>query len=343
VFHVELRYRLPLYPVLLPYAAFTLARLPRVRALRLTRQSAIAALSVLLILGLLLLHRPYPVLAWHLAWKHGHLVRAEHSLQAGHTLPAVRSARAALQHDPDSVLARVAWAQAMLMANDTAGAAAMLHEASDLLPDHPLPHLLLGHLLREQGRLDAARQHLAYETASLQDVQAWTWEHVALLTPPPAELDIGNGLDLGWIWGFHAAEANEGVTWRWTTGWARLRLSVPSGASTEHAGLCDGYAPGDVLLLLRMASGRPPAAPAPLVRISTIPATTQPLETIRVAPTWQAYLIKMPQPAADQRSIIVDLRSSTFTPRDYDATSADGRTLGVMIDRAQLVQCNPDE
>jgi 4-amino-4-deoxy-L-arabinose transferase-like glycosyltransferase len=340
VFHVELRYRLPLYPVLLPYAALLLADAwQRVRGVRHTIMSRWRWLAggtlAALVVALLLLHRPYPLLAWHLGWKHYHLGQAERYLDEGYNLSAVREARAALQHDPDSVLARVAWAQAAMQANDNAGAAEHLRAAMDLLPAHPLPHLLLGHLLREQGRLDDARRELAYETATLQDVQAWAWQWFS--APPPPMLDVGNGLDLGFIRGFHPAEAAAGLDWRWTTGSAMLRLGVPAapGSTAAQAACAAHEAPA--LLRLRMASGRPADAPQPVVQVA---AAGHSGERVQVAPEWDEYLLSLSGSATAGESVIIHLRSETFSPRDYNPTSSDGRTLGVMLDRAEIILCN---
>jgi tetratricopeptide (TPR) repeat protein len=339
VFHVELRYRLPLYPVLLPYAALLLADVwQRVRVVRPRLMSRWRWLAggtlVALVVALLLLHRPYPLLAWHLGWKHYHLGQAERYLEQGYNLSAVREARAALQHDPDSVLARVAWAQAAIQANDSTGAAEHLRAAIDLLPAHPLPHLLLGHLLREQGRLDDARRELAYETVTLQDVQAWAWQWFS--APPPPMLDVGSGLDLGYIQGFHPAEAAAGIDWRWTTGSAMLRLGVPAASGSVAAQACAAHE-APALLRLRMASGRPADAPQPVVHVA---AAGHAGERVQVAPEWEEYLLSLPGSAIAGENVVIHLRSETFTPRDYDPTSSDGRTLGVMLDQAEIILCN---
>ncbi|KPV43738.1 hypothetical protein SE17_44290, partial [Kouleothrix aurantiaca] len=62
LFHTELRYRLPLYPVLLPYAAWALVRTADWRALRSAWRGVRlvgAALTVAALVGITLLHAPY--------------------------------------------------------------------------------------------------------------------------------------------------------------------------------------------------------------------------------------------------------------------------------------------
>lgn len=323
IFHVELRYRLPLYPVLLPYAALALANLaapvatpepaPRPRWI-----GCLSRLPALLILVVLLLHRPYPTLLWQLGWKHTHLARAEWALERG-DLPAARTtAQAALSHDPDSVLARVALARAAMLVGNTAEAEAYLREAIDVLPDHPHPHLLLGDLLRQRGELAAARRELRYyETASLQDLQTWSWRWFT--SPPQPELDIGEALDLGQVRGFHTAEQGG---WRWTTDRAQIRLATSAAQPVLH---------------LVLASGRPPDAPPPPVEVWT---GEQFVGRFAVASGWRTYALLLPRPAGGasegQPAVVIELRSDTFTPRDYDRASDDGRTLGVMVDRVEL-------
>jgi hypothetical protein len=341
LFHVELRYRLPLYPALLPYAAITLARVGS-RGTRLLRggRSGLRSLSrltvsqhtrgmvrllvlllhpAMLVLYATLLHAPYPSLAWSLGQKHVHLARAAHALGEGNADAARTAAHAALEQDTRSVLARVALARADLLRGDRAGAERLLREAIDILPAHPYPHLLLGDLLRQRGDDASAQHELAYETASLQDLQAWSWQRMS--TPPPSRLDIGGGLDLGMIGGFHARRAD--THWRWTTDHARLRLAVPPDVSSP------------LVLHLRLASERPEGAPPPLLRILV---GGQTVGQFPVSPGWNTYPVALPRSlsAGEGDTLIVELRSETFAPRDYDPASRDGRTLGVMVDWAAV-------
>lgn len=332
LFHVELRYRLPLFPVLLPYAALWLvtprampssSSLSSSRLSRLRRVAGTVLHPALLIVCLMLLYRPYPLLAWHTGWKHAHVASANAALEQGNTTAARESARAALLHDGDSVLARVALARAALLDGEPAQAETWLHEAIASMPDHPLPHLLLGDVLRRQGDTAGARLELRYETATLQDVQTWCWQHCT--TPPPARLDVGNGLDLGMVQGMYLAAVPDAPeaspSYRWTTVHARLRLTAPPGAS---------------VLWLRMASGRPPAAPPPTVTVSV---NGQTLAQVQAGVEWQVYTFALPAlpPGMDDTTpLVIDLHSDTFTPREYDPASSDGRTLGVMLDWAAV-------
>jgi 4-amino-4-deoxy-L-arabinose transferase-like glycosyltransferase len=324
IFHVELRYRLPLYPVLLPYAALVLAgegRLPSTRrGYRQRIKSAwyrwrwfIAGLLPFTFYFLTLLHRPYPGIALQLGGKHLALAAAERSLAQGDAPGAETAAARALAADEGSALARVALARAALLRGDAPAAEAQLRAAIAAIPQHPHAHLLLGDLLRQRGDLDAAREELSFESGSLQDLQGWAWERFA--SPPPAALALGDGLDLGFLRGFHAvAEGEQG--YRWTRGSAALRLSAPAGG-------------GD--LLLRLASGRPDGAATEL----QVLVNGQPLATLSVAAEWQEYRLPLPSGAAG--ALTIELRSATFAPRSFDRASPDGRQLGVMVGGAQVV------
>ncbi len=331
LFHVELRYRLPLYPVLLPYTALWLVALwHRVRQRRQTTAPPMRRWHSgmlwrllhpsLLVAVLVLLHAPYPLLAWHLGWKHGHLARANAALAAHKPQDARSQAQAALQHDAESVLARGVLAQAALQQQDMPQAEAVLHEAIALLPAHPQPHLLLGDVLRVQGETVQAKHHFSYETATLQDVQTWSWQR--FITPPPSRLDVGNGLDLGFIQGLHATQPD--THWRWSTDQARLQLALP--------------AQRRVTLSLRLASGRPADAPLPTVTVTTSNGATA---EFLVAVDWQVYTVPLTNLPGNQQTkttvpLIVKLSSDTFTPRAYDRTSDDGRVLGVMVDQVEV-------
>lgn len=337
IFHVELRYRLPLYPVLLPYAALVLARPHCI--FRRHWSLVLRLLPAVGVIMLLLLHRPYPALAWQLGWKHLALARAERALERHDAVTAYAAAQVALNRDPESVLARVALARATLLSGDPVQAEVFLQEAIEMLPAHPQPHLLRGDLLRQRGDQVAANQELRYETASLQDLQTWSWHWFS--SPPPTALDVGGGLDLGMVRGFYPSEADG---WRWTRAVAQVRLAVPADSQELH---------------VRLASGRPEAAPTPWIEILV---EGESLGRFAVADGWQNYTLILPtkmsvpdtdsapsythasrsvqsypiSPPEEPASIVVELRSTTFTPRSYDPASADGRVLGVMVDQVAV-------
>ena len=354
IFHVELRYRLPLYPALLPYAGLVLAGVgsgvrgqgsgvrgqgsgvrgrvlaaivPDSHAIRAqhpmkraagVRLSAIgyrlSAIVPVVCITLTLLHMNYPALAWRLGWKHWDLGRAEAALNQHDPATARQAALAALARDDSSALARVALARTDLLAGDQVAAASQLDAAVRALPAHPYAHLLRGDLLRRQGHLDSARADLAYETSSREDLQSWAWTRFA--SDPPTGLALGDGLDLGFIRGFHSLRAGEGG-FRWTTGDAEVRLTLPPGATTVR---------------LHAASGRPDGSATEL----SVTLDGRDAGTILISADSGVYVLALPVRPPNTH-VVVGLRSSTFTPRDYDKASPDGRTLGVKLEEVEIV------
>lgn len=313
LFHVELRYRLPLYPALLPYAAWTFSSAwSALGARRRDRAGARrwrgwpvagAALTVAAALTLLLLHRPYLSEGVLLARKHYYLWQAAR-LRTADQLEAARvAAESALRLDPDSALARVA----LGLAVPPAEAQRWWREAVAVLPAHPYAHLLLGNQLREQGQLDAARRELAFEQSSLEDLQQWTRSTFA--RPPAARLDIGGGLDLGAIGGFHLPA--DDPAFRWSTARATVY----------------GLKPG-AFLHLRLAGLDLAGAPSARVAVAL---DGVPLATLTVGPQWQTYSLPIPDRLRD-RVTNLSLTSTTLRPRTYDRASPDNRAIGVRVD-----------
>jgi hypothetical protein len=324
LFHVELRYRLPLYPALLPYAAWALVRMferrfwivdwkqvsskiqdPKPKLL-------LSGLTCLLILGVILLHRPYVHEAWSLAWKHTRLWQAERAHVRGDAPGAQAAAQAALKWDADSALARVALARAALLEGSQTRALEMLDAAVAALPAHPHAHLLRGAILRAEGQQDSARAELAFERNSLEDLQGWAWEVFAPIAPAPAALQVGGGLDLGFVHGFWLAEA---AAYRWSSAESQIALLAPAGTAR---------------LDLQLASGRPAGAPPVELEVA---ADGRALGRLQLETNWHTYNLPLDHPPG---RIVLTLRSPTFRPRDYDRASPDDRALGAMVGQVAL-------
>jgi tetratricopeptide (TPR) repeat protein len=326
LFHVELRYRLPIYPALLPYAAWIIvncklqiANWAKKHLPIYNLQIAIlgAASTCLAIAAVTLLHRPYIGESWLLARKHIQLWQAQLALDGGDPGRARLAAESALALDRESALAQVALARAALAQGDQAGALAALDRAIRVLPAHPHAHLLRGAILRNQGDQAGARAEFGYEQKSLEDLQDWSWQAFAPFTAPPSVADIGNGLDLGWVRGFWPAAPGGG---RWSQLESEIMLGAPPG--------------GNVRLDLKLNSDRPAGAPAPRVRIYI---SGREIGQVVAEPGWRSYSFAIPAeliPAT--RRLVLALRSPTFRPRDYDRISPDNRALGVLVGRVEI-------
>ncbi len=311
IFHVELRYRLPLYPVLIPYAAAMVAgawSIVRGRSSMVDRPwpvvGAIATAGA--ISALMLLHRPYLAEAAMLTQKHYHLWQADRAWRQGDMARSRLHAEAALSRDPRSALARVR----LGLSADGEERAQWWRAAIDALPAHPYAHLLLGDWLRNAGEHDSARRELAYESASLEDLQRWSLATFA--APLTQRVEIGDGLDLGYITGFH--ESQDGA--RWTTQRAAIYRLAPGSS-----------------VALRLMAPRPAGAPPATVLVT---ANDQEIGRLTVGDDWQIYRLELP-PGARESPLTVALMTSTFRPRAYDRADPDNRDLGVAVDWIQIV------
>ncbi|MBV9787899.1 MAG: glycosyltransferase family 39 protein [Chloroflexi bacterium] len=303
LFHVELRYRLPIYPALLPYAAWLVAAGWDWRRSWRGWRAAGALATAAVALALVLLHRSYLSEGTRLARKHLHLWQAAQAREQGDLDQARQQAQAALTLDPDSALARVQ----LGLAAPPDQTQRWWQAAIDVLPAHPYAHLLLGNQLRAQGDLDAARRELAFEANSLEDLQRWslrTFDRAA-----EKRIDVGDGLDLGLIGGFYLAQEDDDA--RWTRERAAVhRLALGS------------------FIHLRLASPRPPAADPAIVQVALDGVT---LDSIEVGGDWQTFTLAVPESLQGRVSTLT-LTTTTFRPRAYDRASPDNRELGVQVD-----------
>lgn len=301
IFHVELRYRLPLYPALALAATTLLTRQRNVQIgrRRLVRRAG-AVVTAVLLAGLLLAHRPY--------LREGSMLLQKHwSLWRGDGARALRS-------DPSSALARVVLAKMPVRRcrageeQDCAEAERLLREAIEVKREQPYAHLLLGGLLRDRNENEPARTELRYEASSLEDLQRWMVDSYG--PRGLTRLDIGDGLDLGDITGFYPA--NEGA--RWTTGEATVWLKVPAGSSE---------------LQLRLKAGPAGSTPVQIYAPGMAPAR------IEVKGAWQTYRVSLP---VAQTSILqsIIITAETVRPRALDPASDDNRPLGVNVDWIEI-------
>jgi hypothetical protein len=292
--------------------------LPTRIAFLVTRSRIAAIATLLLFVSLTLLHRPYLQESSLLISKHIALWQAEQALARSDEAAGRMAANTALHADDRSVLARVALARAELLAQQPVAALQQLADAEQAIAAHPYPHLLRGAILLKQGDSLGARAELAYETATLEDLQAWAWRIFPEISAPPSRITIGSGIDLGHIRGFYPAETGG---FRWTHESAEIRLAAPHTPAT---------------LNLRIASGRPPATQPVELTIRVDSSITR----IALQPGWQTISIPIDSAAATSNpaTIIIQIESSTFRPRNTDRTSPDNRDLGIMVAWAEITK-----
>ncbi|MBV9787900.1 MAG: glycosyltransferase family 39 protein [Chloroflexi bacterium] len=199
-------------------------------------------------------------------------------------------------------------------------------QALDLLQsmdEIPQRYLLEGEIYRSLGDLEAARNPFAARRLEPQNPTRWAWDH---LNPPPTHrIDLGNGLDWGYVDGFFQREfLPDSKTpfedgFRWTSPQARLKFV---GAGTGQ--------PQTLTLRVR----RPVDPPAQLTVAGAEPTTFE------IGAEWQEVSVALPATPSGE-DVIVNLRSTVFVPGpdDLQARQQVGlqlRLLGVQVDWAEL-------
>jgi tetratricopeptide (TPR) repeat protein len=320
--HGEARYRHFFFTLLIPYAALGLRGLREVaRGIpsasggpRLRQAALWAGRGALVALLLATVAAHYP---WE--WARKGALRSLHTMAgnvaaaAGNPDAAEAAYRSALdaQHSAD---VWIAIGDVRLSQGNLPGATYAYRRAWRQERHYIGASARYADLLRRQGRAEEARRAFVGFYVSEQAVLEWSWEHLA--PPPTHRVEVGDGLDFGYVGGMYQDEEYVGARARWTNGYGRLRLAVgpPESAPPE----------APALLRLRLAAPHPDAARVPL-QVCTAGRCQQ----VWLAPTWRTFALLVPP--AGSRDQIVELRSPTFA-------AADGRQLGVLLDWATVAQ-----
>jgi tetratricopeptide (TPR) repeat protein len=335
VLHAEARYRQLLFPVLIPYAGLALAQGRRLFVPRNSTPTAKEGdrgaqdrkgplygrwvMFAVLLAGWAYCFIVYSPWEWaalnlqrgfHQAW--GHVNWA-----LGRPDAALAAYERAVQVDERNPESYYDWGWALQHLGRLEEAAKVYRWGWDTR-SHYLPcSTALGSVLRQLGEAEEARQAFRGRYVDEKDVVAWAWEHLDI--PPGQYLDVGDGLDYGYLAGVHATESAGGVTFRWTTASAQLRL-IPTQS-------------GQTLLRLRLAAPRLGSPAPPLVQV-WLGRTL--LGKWEVSPGWGSYETA-PFPVQAGQRLELALRSATFVPAEIEPASSDTRSLGVQLDWAELV------
>lgn len=319
VLHAEARYRQLLFPALIPLAA---AALVQGRCLFAGRRRELAwrsAAAALLLAGwgyCFVAFSPWEWTATNLCRGFLQFAGQVHRT-LGRSEEALESFRRAIEADPRNPDPYYDLGRALEGLGRSEEAAEVYRWCWDRRSNYLPCSASLGNLLRHAGRYEEARAAFRGRWVDEGAVLAWSWDHLDVA--PLDYLDVGNGLDFGYLAGLHAGEEGGGVTYRWTTGEARLRL-VPTRAA-------------DVRLRLRLAGPRLGPAAAPVSVDVWVDGRL--LAHWEVGPFWEVD--ETPTfPVRQGRPVEIVLRSGTFVPQRVEPTSSDTRTLGVQLDWAGL-------
>ncbi|HET9495323.1 MAG TPA: glycosyltransferase family 39 protein [Chloroflexia bacterium] len=317
VFFAVTRFRLPIVATLIPWAgaALSLLREPgwlakiaapgRARLVSFA-VGAVAFLVVVVpgieaddtVLGIGRWGEQEPYRAGELLLRQGDAHGAlEHYSRANHTIADTRYGLAA----------------ARLQTGDEEGALGVL--LADEPEDRFEPDILRGEAARMAGDREAARASFNTRVVQVAGQQAvdWAWDH---LRPPPAgRIELGSGLDLGYIRGFHGPERDStGRTFRWMG---------PEGAVR---GLT-----GNPELGLQVSGWRPGgASPAKVTAISSAnrSGSAPVVQTLPTTDEWTTILVLAGEG--------VTLETNGFVPGGYDARLLGVRATTVIADRASI-------
>jgi len=322
--HAEARYRHLLFPALIPYAGLALARGKALLAAGQEGSHKARPYAKWALLGLLLVGWAYCFVAyspWDWAALNLHRGYYQSLGQVNRALgrpeQAIAAYRRAAEVDERNPEPYYDWGRALERLGRLEEAARVYRWGWDVRSTYLPCSTALGNVLRDLGQDEEARIAFRGRYVEEGDVVAWAWEH--LEAAPREALDVGDGLDFGYVAGVHAAEDGGGVTLRWTTAEARLRLTP---TATGLAGL-----------RLQLAAPRlGPAGPVP-VEVWRGPTRIGQWE---IAPGWDTYTT-LSFPATAGQEVEFVLRSATFVPQEVLPASPDTRVLGVQLDRAEIV------
>jgi len=308
--HGEARYKHFVLAVLLVYAAWlvvNVGRLRRAGAFGLNWRWAAAAAGVVLLWSPLALQYPWSWASRNLGrgWA---MQRAAAAAAAGNTAAALDWYARAAEYDPDSAevwLARgmlhrrLGQEQAALAAFDTA-----FHNKRLYVP----PNVARADSLRRLGRLDEARAAFAGFYTDELEMLRWSWRN--LDTPPPSVIEVGDGLDFGFVSGMYAAEQVGQRRVRWTEAQAELRLNASRSGTVR----------------LTLSAPRPGGEQVPV----TVCIRGEACQRLSADASWRSYALVAPP----GRPLDVSIAAPPFNPRSADPASTDGRLLGVLVDSA---------
>src|SRR5262249_31336710 len=220
-------------------------------------------------------------LAWAAGWRDAALRADERALAA--------------QPTPDGWIRLGNHAREM---GDSPGALKVYRRAVALTPPYLAAVAHQGDMMRASGDEEAARKAFVGDYVDQQRLAEWSWR--GLDPGPRTYVNIGDGVDFGYIGGVYAAEKQQGGLARWAAGRAMLRLP--------------GFGPG--VLRLRMAAPRPEGAP---VRAQVCIAGR--CQALSVGPAWRTY--ELPLDVKLTSSVPIEIVSDTFD-------APEGRRLGLL-------------
>jgi len=319
IFHIEPRYLFPIWLFLMIYGAAALADLRGVwRGVgQHWWHMALAAVVGGGFLFTCFTYRDYPYLISRIIQREAALSTAERAYHAGDLATAQAAYTQALAvHDQFSET-RAALALLAIEQGD-------LDAAREFLRTRTTQHVVLarGMLAHAEGNPQLAHE-LIVESEKWHgaDMQHYM---LGFNAPPTRQVDVGTGLDLGYIHGFSSVEQltppnGPPITYRWLQGRGLLRvpLSEPIQAGTT--------------LVLHMTAGYPQAVPLTV----TFANGTQKRFSV-ASGVWRQYRLSMPPALMGSSELVLQLDAPIFVPAHTFPDSVDTRPLSLMLDQVRV-------
>ncbi|NJO05884.1 MAG: glycosyltransferase family 39 protein, partial [Chloroflexaceae bacterium] len=319
IMHIEPRYLFPIWTFLALYGAWALSR-PRhfVDMLRQHRLHGAMALVIgAVFLSVFFTYRNYPQLIVDGIARETNYAAGMQAYQAGDYAAAEDAFRAALDVHGTFTELRANLALALIAQGQT-------DAAREVLGTSDAQHIVMvrGVLARTEGNLDEAATYLIdSEKRAGMNMQAFGLQ---IDVKSATAVQLGTGLDLGYIAGFSSVEQlpqPDGTiqTYRWLQGTGRL-----------HLPLSEPLQAGSVLEL-RLTSGQPGAVPLTLTFANGEHKTIQ-IESGQ----WRIYRVAVPAALAGRTVLDVALEAPIFIPASTLPGSIDTRPLSLMVSTVQV-------
>ncbi|MEP6775062.1 MAG: hypothetical protein ABJA50_05650, partial [Chloroflexota bacterium] len=241
VFFAVTRFRMPVVACLIPWAGVGLSSLGQLRSrLPATRRivQASSALGILAIAALLI-----PSISLKDTWlgierwgQQAPYRQAETFLQQGNRQEAEAQYRLANAAITDT---RYGLSSALLQEGKPQEALDVL--TADEPADRFEPLIIKGEAARMTGDTSTARSLFNARVVQVGGADAldWAWDHLS--PPTTSTLQLGSGLDMGYVRGFYGPEtASDGTRYRWSSDTAQIRWS---GALTATTFVWNGWRP----------------------------------------------------------------------------------------------------
>jgi hypothetical protein len=315
VFFAVTRFRLPIVAVLIPWSArgLLLGRgdwsdlAARARSVRSLAAGALAVVALVLILPSIAIGPTgLGIERWYAQEP---FRRAEALLERGSAATALSEY---LRADTALADTRYGLASAYIQRGDTGAALGQLtsREPSDRFE----PFIIRGEVARRAGDLDAARRQFTARAVNLAGEEAlrWAWAHTR---PAPVQsVDVGTGLDVGYVRGFESVETDSaGRLYRWSTEGAEIR-GLESSAS--GAGVT-----------ITLSAWRPEGAERPRVTLATAGGSPTGVTSMRAeASGFGDYDVELAEPAHEGGAVGFRLFVDPYVPG-----GSDPRVLGVRV------------